>query len=65
VIVGIGRCYATTPGFTARIPGVFQQPVRWWFDSMARTPLESKVLDLTRRHDGRGYGAGHRSASPP
>ena len=45
-IVGIGTLLRDDPRLTARIPGVLQQPVRVVVDSMARTPLVSKVLDL-------------------
>ena len=43
--VGIGTALADDPQLTARIPGVHSQPRRIVFDSTARLPLDSKLVD--------------------
>lgn len=44
VVVGIGTALADDPQLTARIPGVIQQPRRIVFDTEARLPLDSKLM---------------------
>lgn len=44
VVVGIGTALADDPQLTARIPGVVQQPRRIVFDTEARLPLDSKLM---------------------
>jgi diaminohydroxyphosphoribosylaminopyrimidine deaminase/5-amino-6-(5-phosphoribosylamino)uracil reductase len=44
VAVGIGTALADDPQLTARIPEVEKQPRRIVFDSLARLPLESKLV---------------------
>jgi diaminohydroxyphosphoribosylaminopyrimidine deaminase / 5-amino-6-(5-phosphoribosylamino)uracil reductase len=44
VAVGIGTALADDPLLTARDVGVFRQPVRVVFDSQARLPLDSKLV---------------------
>jgi diaminohydroxyphosphoribosylaminopyrimidine deaminase/5-amino-6-(5-phosphoribosylamino)uracil reductase len=48
VAVGIGTALADDPQLTARIPGVEEQPRRIVFDSLARLPLESKLVEGAR-----------------
>jgi diaminohydroxyphosphoribosylaminopyrimidine deaminase / 5-amino-6-(5-phosphoribosylamino)uracil reductase len=48
VAVGIGTALADDPQLTARIPGVQKQPRRIVFDSLARLPLSSKLLEGAR-----------------
>jgi diaminohydroxyphosphoribosylaminopyrimidine deaminase / 5-amino-6-(5-phosphoribosylamino)uracil reductase len=44
VVVGIGTALADDPQLTARIPGVHRQPRRVVFDSLARLPLDSRLV---------------------
>lgn len=44
VVVGIGTALTDDPELTARIPGVRRQPRRVVFDSTARLPLTSKLV---------------------
>ncbi|ADB52125.1 bifunctional diaminohydroxyphosphoribosylaminopyrimidine deaminase/5-amino-6-(5-phosphoribosylamino)uracil reductase RibD [Conexibacter woesei] len=44
VAVGIGTALADDPQLTARIPGVARQPRRVVFDSLARVPLDSQLV---------------------
>jgi diaminohydroxyphosphoribosylaminopyrimidine deaminase / 5-amino-6-(5-phosphoribosylamino)uracil reductase len=44
VAVGIGTALADDPQLTARIDGVTRQPRRVVFDSLARLPLQSKLV---------------------
>jgi diaminohydroxyphosphoribosylaminopyrimidine deaminase / 5-amino-6-(5-phosphoribosylamino)uracil reductase len=44
VAVGIGTALADDPQLTARIDGVVRQPRRVVFDSLARLPLQSKLV---------------------
>jgi len=44
VAVGIGTALADDPQLTARIPGVARQPRRVVFDSLARLPLDSQLV---------------------
>lgn len=44
VAVGIGTALADDPQLTARVPGVVRQPRRIIFDSEARLPLDSKLM---------------------
>lgn len=44
VAVGIGTALADDPQLTARVPGVVRQPRRIVFDSEARLPLDSKLM---------------------
>lgn len=44
VAVGIGTALADDPQLTARVPGVVRQPRRVVFDSLARLPLDSKLV---------------------
>ncbi|MBI5105418.1 MAG: bifunctional diaminohydroxyphosphoribosylaminopyrimidine deaminase/5-amino-6-(5-phosphoribosylamino)uracil reductase RibD, partial [Solirubrobacterales bacterium] len=44
VVVGIGTALADDPQLTARIEGVTRQPRRVVFDSTARLPLDSKLI---------------------
>jgi diaminohydroxyphosphoribosylaminopyrimidine deaminase/5-amino-6-(5-phosphoribosylamino)uracil reductase len=44
VAVGIGTALADDPQLTARIPGVVHQPRRVVFDSTARLPLDSNLV---------------------
>jgi diaminohydroxyphosphoribosylaminopyrimidine deaminase/5-amino-6-(5-phosphoribosylamino)uracil reductase len=48
VAVGIGTALADDPLLTARIPGVETQPRRIVFDSLARLPLDSKLVEGAR-----------------
>jgi diaminohydroxyphosphoribosylaminopyrimidine deaminase/5-amino-6-(5-phosphoribosylamino)uracil reductase len=49
VVVGIGTALADDPQLTARVGGVDRQPRRVVFDSLARLPLQSKlVLDARK-----------------
>lgn len=49
VAVGVGTALADDPQLTARVPGVDRQPRRVVFDSLARLPLDSKlVTDASR-----------------
>jgi diaminohydroxyphosphoribosylaminopyrimidine deaminase/5-amino-6-(5-phosphoribosylamino)uracil reductase len=45
VVVGIGTALADDPQLTARIPDVARQPRRVVFDSLARLPLDSKLVE--------------------
>ena len=49
VAVGIGTALADDPQLTARIEGVVRQPRRVVFDSVARLPLQSKLVRDARR----------------
>ena len=49
VAVGIGTALADDPELTARVEGVARQPRRIVFDSTARLPLTSKLVDGARR----------------
>jgi diaminohydroxyphosphoribosylaminopyrimidine deaminase/5-amino-6-(5-phosphoribosylamino)uracil reductase len=50
VVVGVGTALADDPLLTARIPGpVARQPRRVVFDSLARLPLNSKLVRDARR----------------
>jgi diaminohydroxyphosphoribosylaminopyrimidine deaminase/5-amino-6-(5-phosphoribosylamino)uracil reductase len=44
VAVGVGTALADDPQLTARIDGVHRQPRRIVFDSLARLPLDSKLV---------------------
>jgi diaminohydroxyphosphoribosylaminopyrimidine deaminase/5-amino-6-(5-phosphoribosylamino)uracil reductase len=44
VAVGIGTALADDPQLTARVPGVDRQPRRVVFDSTARLPLDSRLV---------------------
>ena len=44
VVVGIGTALADDPQLTARVDGVVRQPRRVVFDSEARLPLDSKLV---------------------
>jgi diaminohydroxyphosphoribosylaminopyrimidine deaminase/5-amino-6-(5-phosphoribosylamino)uracil reductase len=44
VAVGIGTALADDPQLTARVDGVFDQPRRIVFDSLARLPLDSHLV---------------------
>lgn len=48
VVVGIGTALADDPRLTARIPGVHHQPRRVVFDSTARLPLSSRLVQDAR-----------------
>ena len=48
VAVGIGTALADDPQLTARIPGAARQPRRIVFDSLARLPLTSKLVEGAR-----------------
>ncbi len=48
VAVGIGTALADDPQLTARIPGVARQPRRIVFDSLARLPLDSQLVEGAR-----------------
>ncbi len=49
VAVGIGTALADNPELTARVEDVHRQPRRIVFDSLARLPLDSKLLRDARR----------------
>jgi diaminohydroxyphosphoribosylaminopyrimidine deaminase/5-amino-6-(5-phosphoribosylamino)uracil reductase len=49
VAVGIGTALADDPQLTARVEGVERQPRRIVFDSLARLPLESKLVRDARK----------------
>jgi diaminohydroxyphosphoribosylaminopyrimidine deaminase/5-amino-6-(5-phosphoribosylamino)uracil reductase len=49
VAVGIGTALADDPLLTARVQGVKRQPRRIVFDSLARLPLQSKLVHDARR----------------
>jgi diaminohydroxyphosphoribosylaminopyrimidine deaminase/5-amino-6-(5-phosphoribosylamino)uracil reductase len=49
VAVGIGTALADDPQLTARAEGVARQPRRIVFDSLARIPLDSKLVRDARR----------------
>jgi diaminohydroxyphosphoribosylaminopyrimidine deaminase/5-amino-6-(5-phosphoribosylamino)uracil reductase len=49
VVVGIGTALADDPQLTARIDEVARQPRRVVFDSLARLPLQSKLVRDARR----------------
>jgi diaminohydroxyphosphoribosylaminopyrimidine deaminase/5-amino-6-(5-phosphoribosylamino)uracil reductase len=44
VAVGVGTALADDPQLTARIDGVYRQPRRVVFDSLARLPLDSQLV---------------------
>jgi diaminohydroxyphosphoribosylaminopyrimidine deaminase/5-amino-6-(5-phosphoribosylamino)uracil reductase len=46
VVVGIGTALSDDPQLTARIDGVHRQPRRVVFDSTARLPLDSKLVQM-------------------
>ena len=48
VAVGVGTAIADDPQLTARLDGVTQQPRRIVFDSLARLPLDSKLVASAR-----------------
>src|SRR3954468_5847766 len=47
VAVGIGTALADDPQLTARVDGVHRQPRRVVFDSLARLPLPSKLVEAS------------------
>src|SRR3954464_13514329 len=47
VVVGIGTALADDPLLTARVDGVHRQPRRVVFDSLARLPLPSKLVQAS------------------
>jgi diaminohydroxyphosphoribosylaminopyrimidine deaminase/5-amino-6-(5-phosphoribosylamino)uracil reductase len=49
VAVGIGTALADDPQLTPRLPDVSRHPRRIVFDSLARLPLDSKLLTQARR----------------
>jgi diaminohydroxyphosphoribosylaminopyrimidine deaminase/5-amino-6-(5-phosphoribosylamino)uracil reductase len=49
VAVGIGTALADDPQLTARVEGVARQPRRIVFDSLARLPMDSKLVRAARR----------------
>jgi diaminohydroxyphosphoribosylaminopyrimidine deaminase / 5-amino-6-(5-phosphoribosylamino)uracil reductase len=49
VAVGVGTALADDPLLTARIDGVLRQPRRIVFDSLARLPLNSKLVQGARK----------------
>lgn len=49
VAVGIGTALADDPELTVRVDGVHRQPRRIVFDSLARLPVDSKLLRDARR----------------
>jgi diaminohydroxyphosphoribosylaminopyrimidine deaminase/5-amino-6-(5-phosphoribosylamino)uracil reductase len=49
VVVGIGTALADDPLLTARVEGVTRQPRRIVFDSLARLPLDAKLVRDARR----------------
>src|SRR5437588_3567105 len=49
VAVGIGTALADDPQLTARVPGVARQPRRIVFDSLARLPLSSQLVEGARQ----------------
>jgi diaminohydroxyphosphoribosylaminopyrimidine deaminase / 5-amino-6-(5-phosphoribosylamino)uracil reductase len=49
VAVGIGTALADDPQLTARVEGSIRQPRRVVFDSLARLPLSSKLVQDARR----------------
>ena len=48
VAVGIGTALADDPQLTARVEGVARQPRRIVFDSLARLPLSSRLVESAR-----------------
>ena len=48
VAVGIGTALADDPLLTARVEGVYRQPTRVLFDSEARLPLTSQLVQTAR-----------------
>ncbi len=48
VAVGVGTALADDPQLTARVDGVARQPHRIVFDSLARLPLDSKLVTTAR-----------------
>jgi diaminohydroxyphosphoribosylaminopyrimidine deaminase/5-amino-6-(5-phosphoribosylamino)uracil reductase len=48
VAVGIGTALADDPQLTARVPGVARQPRSIVFDSLARLPLDSVLVEQAR-----------------
>src|ERR1700753_158025 len=48
VAVGVGTALADDPQLTARVDGVARQPKRVVFDSLARLPLDSKLVASAR-----------------
>jgi diaminohydroxyphosphoribosylaminopyrimidine deaminase / 5-amino-6-(5-phosphoribosylamino)uracil reductase len=49
VAVGVGTALADDPQLTARVKGVKRQPRRIVFDSLARVPLDSKLVRDARK----------------
>jgi diaminohydroxyphosphoribosylaminopyrimidine deaminase/5-amino-6-(5-phosphoribosylamino)uracil reductase len=49
VAVGIGTALTDDPQLTARVPGVARQPRSIVFDSMARLPLDSVLVEQARQ----------------
>jgi diaminohydroxyphosphoribosylaminopyrimidine deaminase/5-amino-6-(5-phosphoribosylamino)uracil reductase len=48
VAIGIGTALADAPLLTARVEGVHRQPLRIVFDSLARLPLDSRLVATAR-----------------
>jgi diaminohydroxyphosphoribosylaminopyrimidine deaminase/5-amino-6-(5-phosphoribosylamino)uracil reductase len=47
VVIGIGTALADDPQLTARVEGVHRQPRRVVFDSLARLPIASRLVQAT------------------